>query len=236
MKSHLSEAGNSKVYLLGILASLFLILATLPFYRYKGIIVKSPGISIRNSLSNFIPAHESLLFFPYYSIQKEILMGFPSYSKVRLYPIIKNGFYLKVQPVSRVPVAKLNQNWCLDSSGAVFRCRTKNLRLVRISLPMKLRTNRQMEKLLSKIEKTSTLQISKIQINSKGDWVIYTKNGICVKLGQAQDMTKKIKILLPILQVVQQEKMAVADIDVRVPQLPVLIRNQRAKTLLKAIK
>lgn len=93
-----------------------------------------------------------------------------------------------------------------------------------------------MKRLLSKIEKTSTLQISKIQINSKGDWVIYTKNGICVKLGQAQDMTKKIKILLPILQVVQQEKMAVADIDVRVPQLPVLIRNQRAKTLLKAIK
>jgi hypothetical protein len=218
---------NSKHYVLGVLISLFLILAAMPFYQYRGVVSEFKSHSRDISVSSVIPEHGSVLFFPYFSIQKQILKSFHSFSKATLYPILGNGFYLGIETVNRRPEANLDQNWCLDSSGSIFRCQEDPKKLLKISLPMRLWTNSEKIKLLFMIkdlQNISYLQLSGIHLDSKGNWSFYTRSGIRVKLGSARNMNEKLRLLKPIFLVIQHEKMAVADVNVSVPQMPVLLR------------
>lgn len=205
---------------------------------YSSVVVSVDDPALQRDILAMAPSGASPLFFPYISVRKAILRAEPYLSGVKFIPYFSNGVALEIVPVARQPVALLENRDTvayIDASGVVFTPPQFVPDLPVVALPpdtvfspgekLDSAEFQLLSEALPAVEQDPFPKFSSMSLDSQGEWVLFTKDGICIKAGASGDLQQRLALLPPILRVIRARKLSVAYIDIRLEKMPVVKVN-----------
>lgn len=232
MRQRASHRNNTwregKLFLFGVLLSAFLVLTDSPEFQVHQVEVFSQDQTLVREISPLLPCGISLFFYPYCSKKKMILQWEPYLRDVKfriagLFPVT-----VSISPIPRIPLVLLQSKegkFCMDRQGVIFPDKEDftGVRTGKLEAKVPLVSGKLLPSpwrqwivmLQAELDTVPLPPFPRFSFTQSGECLLYTKEGMCVRMGSLEGLQRRLTALPPILEMVKTRNIPVAWIDLR---------------------